>query len=65
MRPDLLQGNASEVMTRNLKTIEPQALAAQALEVTNSCSITNLFVVTDPRPVGIVHVHDCLHAGVM
>jgi arabinose-5-phosphate isomerase len=30
----------------------------------NSRSITNLFVVDDGRPVGIIHVHDCLRAGV-
>jgi len=65
MGRDLLETSASQVMTRNPKTIQPQALAGEALEVMNSCAITNLFVVTDDRPVGIVHVHDCLRAGVM
>ena len=30
----------------------------------NSNTITNLFVVEDGRPVGILHIHDCLRAGV-
>ena len=65
MGPDLLETSASEVMTRSPKTTQPQALAAEALQIMNSCAITNVFVVTDDRPVGIVHVHDCLRAGVV
>ncbi|MCG8562739.1 MAG: CBS domain-containing protein, partial [Hyphomicrobiales bacterium] len=39
-------------------------LASAALEVINSSSITALFVVESGKPVGIVHVHDLLRAGV-
>jgi arabinose-5-phosphate isomerase len=55
---------AGEVMTANPKTIRPDALASEALGFMTSRAITNLFVVEDGRPVGIVHVHDCLRAGV-
>ena len=54
----------AEFMTRTPKTIAPAELAAQALAFMNLHKINVLFVV-DPseRPIGIVHLHDCLRAG--
>lgn len=63
----LLDHSAGEVMTRAPLTIDPGALAEEALALMNSRKITCLFVV-DPKgsghPVGILHIHDCLRAGV-
>jgi len=53
------------VMTRAPLTIAPGALAAEALKLMNERRITVLFVVDQDRPVGILHVHDLLRAGVM
>jgi arabinose-5-phosphate isomerase len=39
-------------------------MASAALEIINASSITALFVVESGRPVGIVHIHDLLRAGV-
>jgi len=65
MEPRLFERKASEVMSANPKTTRPNALAAEALRVMNARSITSLFVADDDRrPVGIIHVHDCLRAGV-
>lgn len=66
MAPDLLGRPASEVMTRGPRTIRPEALAAEALALMNHADrpITVMFVLEAGRPVGIVHVHDCLRAGV-
>ena len=64
MDAGLLDRVAAEVMTPNPKRIGPQALAAEALGKMNADKITNLFVTEGMRPVGIVHVHDCLRAGV-
>jgi len=64
MRADLLDLTAEQVMTRDPRTIRPEALASEALGLMNARSITNLFVVEAGRPVGIVHIHDCLRAGV-
>ena len=64
MSDDFLSLTAGEVMTPSPKTIRPDALASEALGFMTSRSITNLFVVEDDRPVGIVHLHDCLRAGV-
>lgn len=64
MAPDLLSRHVSEVMTGRPKTIRPQALAAEAIGFMNASHITCLFATEDDRPVGIVHVHDILRAGI-
>ena len=65
MDDKLLEANAGDVMTRNPVTATPQMLAAEALGIMNQKSITTLFVVRGGTPVGILHIHDCLRAGVM
>jgi arabinose-5-phosphate isomerase len=65
MRPDLLSLSAADAMTRGPKTVTPNLLAAEALRIMNTKAITSLFVVDDSgKPVGALHVHDCLRAGV-
>ncbi len=64
MSTDLLQRPVSAIMTASPKTIRPRALVAEAVAVMNEAQITALFVVEDDLPVGIVHLHDCLRAGV-
>ena len=61
----LLAERVETVMTPTPKTIRPQALAAEALGQMNAQAITSLFVVDDAwRPLGILHIHDLLRAGV-
>ena len=62
---DLIRMTARQVMTKNPVTTTPNALAAEALGVMNSKSITALFVLEKQAPVGIIHIHDLLRAGVM
>ncbi len=64
MNDGLLNRQAGEVMTGGAKSISPTALASEALAIMNAGSITNLFVVAEGRPVGILHIHDCLAVGV-
>ncbi|MCB2099835.1 MAG: KpsF/GutQ family sugar-phosphate isomerase [Rhodobacterales bacterium] len=64
MSGGLLDQPTGDVMTRGAKTIGPDAFATEAVQVMNAKSITNLFVVSEGRPVGILHIHDCLRAGV-
>ena len=64
MSADLLQRPVSAIMTASPKTIRPKALVAEAVAVMNEAQITALFVVEEDMPVGIVHLHDCLRAGV-
>ncbi len=64
MRADLLQATVDAVMTASPKTVRPDQLASEALQILNSSKITALIVVDADRPVGIVHFHDLLRAGV-
>lgn len=65
MGEGLMKQTAREVMTTNPVSVGPSQLAAEALGIMNSKSITCLFVVEDAKPVGILHIHDCLRAGIM
>lgn len=64
MRPDLMTARVDDVMTKNPKTIGRDHLASEALEILNSSKITALIVTEAKKPVGIVHLHDLLRAGV-
>jgi arabinose-5-phosphate isomerase len=62
----LMLHKAGEVMTANPRTIGPDALAGEALALMNDRKITCLLVTAPDtrRAIGILHVHDCLRAGV-
>ncbi|MHA3979589.1 KpsF/GutQ family sugar-phosphate isomerase [Halovulum sp. GXIMD14794] len=62
---DLMSRTAAQVMNANPKTIAPGILATEALARMNRDKITTLFVVADDErtPLGILHIHDCLRAG--
>lgn len=64
----LLDLTAGKVMTKAPRTIGPNALAEEAVNVMNTSNITCLFVV-DPdgsrKVAGILHIHDCLRAGIV
>jgi len=65
MGPELMQRRVGEIMTRSPRTIGGRALAVEALALMNECAITVLFVLDDAgRPVGALHLHDCLRAGI-
>jgi arabinose-5-phosphate isomerase len=64
MQPDLLDMQVETVMTKRPRTIRPDQLTSEALEILNSSKITALFVVEAGVPIGIVHMHDLLRAGV-
>ena len=61
----LLTHKAAEVMTRAPRTIAPGALAEAALAQMQDRKITCLFAVEDGAPQGILHIHDCLRAGMV
>jgi arabinose-5-phosphate isomerase len=63
---DILNATAGDLMSRNPKKIAAGDLAAKALQRMEEHSITSLFVFTDTstdQPVGIIHLHDLLKAG--
>jgi arabinose-5-phosphate isomerase len=64
----LMSMTVAEVMTESPRTIAPEALAGSALAQMNDRKITCLFVVDpdgDGRAEGILHIHDCIRAGVV
>jgi arabinose-5-phosphate isomerase len=65
---DFLSRKACDVMTRNPKVTAPGELAVEALAFMNEHKITRLFVMepedASRKPVGILHIHDCLRAGI-
>ncbi|MBX3504022.1 MAG: KpsF/GutQ family sugar-phosphate isomerase [Parvibaculum sp.] len=61
----LLARTAGEIMNRAPKTVAPSMLASEAVKLLNDKKITSLFVVEEDRPVGLVHIHDFLKAGVI
>jgi arabinose-5-phosphate isomerase len=63
MGDGLLRQRVREVMTPRPLTIDRRALAVEALQIMNERSITVLFVTEAERPVGALHLHDCLRAG--
>jgi arabinose-5-phosphate isomerase len=64
MAPDLLAAKVEDVMTPRPKTVSSDQLASAAIELLNSSKITAVIVVDAGKPVGIVHLHDLLRAGV-
>jgi arabinose-5-phosphate isomerase len=64
MGPDLLRAETGIIMTANPITFSPETMAAKALSRMQDKEITNAFVVSDGAPVGVIHIHDCLTAGV-
>ena len=62
---DLQTTPIREVMTRNVKTVASNMLAAEAVHLMETHAITALLVVDSGRVVGAFNVHDLLHAGVM
>jgi arabinose-5-phosphate isomerase len=65
MSNDMLHKKARDVMTRDPKTVRASALAEEAVNIMNTRSITTLFVCEEGKPVGILHIHDCLRAGIV
>ena len=64
MSADLTTRRVRDIMTTGAKAIQPETLASEALHFMNEKKITNVFVVSSNKPVGVLHIHDCLRAGV-
>lgn len=65
LSPQVLERCAGELMTKNPKTISKDAMASSAMKIMHDKKITNLFVLENKKPVGIIHIHDLLNNGVI
>jgi arabinose-5-phosphate isomerase len=63
MRNNLLDARVDDVMTRAPKTVRPDQLISETLELLNATKVTALFAVEAGKPVGVIHIHDLLRAG--
>lgn len=61
---DAFTAKITDAMTHNPKTISPDALAAEAVRIMERSEISVLIVVDGEKPVGIVHIHELLKAGI-
>lgn len=67
MAPNLYALTAQDIMTSGPRTIAPTALVVEAvhnMNVGGKRAITSLFVIENEKPIGFLHMHDCLKAGV-
>jgi arabinose-5-phosphate isomerase len=60
---NFLEMKASEIMNKSPKTVSKEMFAQEATKMMNDCKITSLCVVENCFPRGIIHIHDCLRAG--
>ena len=62
---DINNAAIGTVMSRNPQTINGEALAAEAFNIMEAKKITALVVADNKRPIGIIHIHDILRAGIV
>ena len=61
---DAFTTKITDAMTHNPKTISPDALATEAVRIMERSEISVLIAVEGQKPVGIIHIHDLLKAGI-
>jgi len=64
LSPQILSEKAINLMTKNPKTISKDVMVSEALKIMHDKKITNIFVLEDKKPIGVIHIHDCLNSGV-
>ena len=64
LSPKILEDKAINLMTKNPKTISKDAMVSEVLKIMHDKKITNMFVVENSKPIGVIHIHDLLNSGV-
>ena len=62
---DFKNAKAKDIMSKKPFSVEKDFFASQALFIMNENNITQIFVVKDNKPVGIIHMHDLVRAGIV
>ena len=65
MNNDILNKNVKDIMKKNPKTVNPEIYVTDALEIMEKNKITQVFVVKNKKPMGILHIHDCIELGLI
>lgn len=61
----ILEEKAINIMTKNPKTVVKDMIASEVVKIMNEKKITNIFVVENKKPIGVIHIHDLLNKGVV
>ena len=56
----ILEKKTSFIMTKNPKTVDEDIFAIEALNIMKKNKITQVFVTKNNKPIGILHIHDCI-----
>ncbi len=64
LSPQILEEKAVNLMTKNPKTISKDVMASEAMKIMHDKKITNIFVLENNKPIGVIHIHDLLNNGV-
>lgn len=64
LSPQILQEKAVNIMTKNPKTISKDVMTSEAMKIMHDKKITNIFVLENNKPIGVIHIHDLLNNGV-
>ncbi|MFK7760634.1 MAG: SIS domain-containing protein [Candidatus Midichloriaceae bacterium] len=62
---DLKNAKAKDIMSKKPFSVEKDFFASQALFIMNENNITQIFVVKDHKPIGVIHMHDLVRAGIV
>ena len=60
MGNSILEKKTSYIMTKNPKTVNQDIFAIEALNIMKKNKITQVFVTKNNKPIGILHIHDCI-----
>jgi arabinose-5-phosphate isomerase len=60
----ILEEKAVNLMTKNPTTISKDTMASEAMKIMHDKKITNIFVIENKKPIGVIHIHDLLNNGV-
>ena len=62
---DFKNAKAKDIMSKKPFSVEKDFFASQALFIMNENNITQIFVVKDHKPIGVIHMHDLVRAGIV
>lgn len=65
LSPELINKKAFDVMTKNPITITKETMVSEALKIMQNKKISNIFVLEENKPIGVIHIHDLLNNGVI
>ena len=56
----ILEKKTSYIMTKKPKTVDQDIFAIEALDIMEKNKITQVFITKNNKPIGILHIHDCI-----